>query len=78
MIAGPIAALGDNERAARLLGASQRQLDELGVSIQPADKMEIDDYQIKVRKQLGDIEYNKAFREGWALSKKKALAEALA
>lgn len=77
MIAGPIGAIGDSERAARLLAASEAQMEAMGASLQPGDKHEVDRFINTIWEQLGEIEYNKAWTEGREMTMEQALAEAM-
>jgi non-specific serine/threonine protein kinase len=76
MIAGPIGAKGNPRLAARLLAAVEAQLETMGASIQPQDMLEVDQYRETVRQQLGEMEFNKAWAEGRALTMEQALAMA--
>jgi predicted ATPase/class 3 adenylate cyclase len=77
IITGPIGAKGKPRLAARLLAASEAQFETMGASIQPQDKLEVDQFKETVREQLGETEFNKAWAEGRALTREQALAEAL-
>ncbi len=77
MLAGPVGASGQPELAARLFGASESILQDLGASLQPADKIEIDRYQDDVRAQLDERTFEKAWAEGRAMSLEDAVALAL-
>jgi tetratricopeptide (TPR) repeat protein len=77
MIAGPIGAKGDLECAARLLAASETQIEAMGASVQPADKLEVDQFKNAVREQLGETEFNKAWAEGQGMTMEQALAIAV-
>ncbi|NCF67340.1 MAG: tetratricopeptide repeat protein [Chloroflexi bacterium] len=77
MIAGPIGARGDPRRAARLLAASEAQLETMGASIQPQDKFEVDEFENAVREQLDETEFDKAWAAGRALTMEQALAEVM-
>ena len=76
-IAGPICAKGDPKQAARLVSASETQLETMGASIQPADKLEVDRYKEAVREQLGDTEFKKAWAEGQAMTLEQTIKYAL-
>jgi len=76
-LAGPIARLGDLEKAARLLGASTAGMDSLGITQQPADQIEFDKFQLFVRQAMGEEAYQKAWQEGHKLSIEEALDYAL-
>ncbi len=77
MLTGPVGANGQPERAARLFGASESILQNLGASLQPADQIEIDRYQDDVRAQLDEKTFEKAWAEGRAMSIEDAVAYAL-
>ncbi len=77
IIAGPIGAKGKPRLAARLLGASEAQLETMGASIPPQDKLEVDQFKEAVREQLGETEFNKAWAEGRGMSMEQALAKAM-
>jgi len=77
MTAGPIGAKGKPRLAARLLAASEAQLEIMGASIKPQDKFEIDRFINAIREQLGETEFNKAWAEGRAMTLEQALAEAI-
>ena len=77
MIAGPIGAKGDAECAARLLGASESQLEAMNARVQPGDKGEIDNYKNVIERQLGETEFVKALVEGRGMTKEQALAMAM-
>jgi hypothetical protein len=76
-LGGPVAAKGLPELAARLFGASESILQDLGASLQPADKIEIDRYRDDVRAQLDESTFEKAWAEGRAMSLEDAVALAL-
>jgi tetratricopeptide (TPR) repeat protein len=75
--AGPIGAKGKPGLAARLLAASEVQLEIMGASIKPQDQFEIDRFEEAVREQLGETEFNKAWVEGRAMTLEQALAEVI-
>jgi non-specific serine/threonine protein kinase len=77
MLAGPVGANGQPERAARLLGASEGILCSLDASLQPADKIEIDCYLADIRAQLDEKIYREACSQGRAMSIEDAVAYAL-
>jgi non-specific serine/threonine protein kinase len=76
-IAGPICAKGNPRRAARLLSASEGQFEAMGASIQPGDKLEVDQFKNAIREQLGEIEFNKVWAEGQTMSLEEAVTSAL-
>jgi tetratricopeptide (TPR) repeat protein len=72
-LAGPIAELGDYERAARLLGAADAEMESLGTNQQPVDQIEIGQFRTSVRKALG----KEAFQEAWQAGHELSIDEAL-
>jgi non-specific serine/threonine protein kinase len=76
-ISGPISAKGKPRRAALLLAASRAQLEAMGASTQPADKLELDQFKKAIREQLGETEFNKAWDEGQRMTMEQALAMAM-
>jgi hypothetical protein len=76
-LAGPLAALGRPKAAARLLGASNAQLETLGADQQPADQFEIKKFIEDVRALLGDDEFSKAWAEGQKMTTQEAAQYAL-
>jgi tetratricopeptide (TPR) repeat protein len=76
-LAGPIARLGDYEKAARLLGASTAGMDSLGITQQPADQIEFDKFQLFVRQAMGEDAYQAAWQEGHEMSIEDALDYAI-
>jgi len=77
MLAGPVAAQGKARRAATLLGASEAIFESMSVSLQPADKVEIDGYVALAREQLGEPEFEEAWAEGRRMTSEQAIAFAL-
>ena len=77
ILSGPIAAQGNPEKAARLLGASDILLKAMGLGLQPADQPEIDRYEADVRQQLGEEAFKAAWEKGQAMSLEQAIAFAL-
>lgn len=76
MLAGPVVAKGQPERAARLLGASEGDLQSLGAGLQPADQFEIDRYVVDVKNKLDALSFEKAWAEGRLMSLDEAVAYA--
>ncbi len=76
-MAGPIAAKGDPERAACLLGAGEALLDELGVSQQKGDQIEIDRYIAAVRAKLDEATFAAAWERGRSMTLEQAIDLAL-
>ena len=76
-VAGPLAALGHAERAARLLGASEALLEALDASQQSGDQPEVDLYVAVVRELLDEDTLQAAWAEGRTLSLEHAIDLAL-
>jgi predicted ATPase/DNA-binding CsgD family transcriptional regulator len=76
-LAGPMAKLGEPERAARLLGASDALLESMCASHQPSDQPEIDLYIALIRSQLGEEAYQQAWQAGREMGFPEAVAFAL-
>jgi non-specific serine/threonine protein kinase len=77
ILSGPIAAQGNPERAACLLGASDILLKAMGLGLQPADQPEIDRFEADVREQLGEEAFQFAWEKGQAMSLEQAIDFAL-
>jgi tetratricopeptide (TPR) repeat protein len=77
VLAGPTASKGQPERAARLLGASDSLLEEMGVGLQAGDQFEIDRYIDAVRKSLDQEVFHAAWEEGQTMTLDEAIAYAL-
>jgi predicted ATPase len=77
ILAGPVARLGDPERAARLLGAVDAGLDLLGVHHDMVDQIDIDKFQISIRQALGAEAFQEAWQAGYEMSIQEALDYAL-
>ena len=60
-----------------LIGASESILQNLGASLQPADKIEIDRYWDDVRAQLDESTFEKAWAEGRVMPFEGTVALAL-
>lgn len=76
-LAGPAAKLGYPQRAARLLGAANAELESLGTGHQPSDQIEIKMFILDVRQALSPEEFQKAWDEGRAMSIREAVGYAL-
>jgi len=74
MLAGPLAAQDRAEQAATLLGASAGIFERMAVTLQPADRVEIDDYIAHVRQLLGPSTFDAAWQTGRVLTFEQALA----
>jgi predicted ATPase/DNA-binding CsgD family transcriptional regulator len=77
ILAGPTAALGASQRAARLLGASQALLERYEVQHQPSDAPEIQRYIAAVQSQLGAQDLQAAWQAGSAMTLQEAISYAL-
>ncbi|MFN2223635.1 MAG: ATP-binding protein, partial [Candidatus Promineifilaceae bacterium] len=78
MLAGPLTSQGRVEQAARILGASEGIFERMAVSLQPADRVEIDRYISQTRQALGAAAFDAAWHAGRAMSTEQALTYALA
>jgi predicted ATPase/DNA-binding CsgD family transcriptional regulator len=76
-MAGPISRLGDHEKAARLLGASDAWMLSSGINQQPADQIEVEKFQSAVRQALGEEAFQQAWQAGHEMSIEEALDYAL-
>jgi hypothetical protein len=76
-LSGPVAARGNPEQAAQLLGASDALLKAMGLRQQPQEQPEIDRFKMAVRKQLDDESFQSAWAKGQAMSLEQATAFAL-
>ena len=77
IIAGSLAALGQPERAARLLGVSELFLERIGAFNMPADRQEFDRIRAQVTDVLGDAAFQSALADGRKMTLEQAVAEAL-
>jgi non-specific serine/threonine protein kinase len=73
-LAASIAALGQPQRAARLLGASESALESMGALHQPQGKLVVDRSIAAVRAQLDEA----TFEAAWAVGRKMTLEQAVA
>jgi len=76
-LAGAIGELGQAQRAARLLGASESALERFGAFHQLNDKPEIDAIITAVHARLDDAAFLAAWTEGRELTLEQAVAQAL-
>ena len=74
IMAGLLAAQEDAERGAWLMGAGEAMHDLSGHIMQPADKIEIFQYQSNLRELLGDAAYQERVLEGRQMSLDEVLA----
>jgi len=70
-------AQGDPTRAARLLGASEALRSAIGAYMWPAEQIEWDRHVESARAQVDEVEWDRAWQEGLAMSVEAALAYAL-
>jgi hypothetical protein len=76
-LAGVAAHAGDRARAGRLLGITQRLLDDSGAALEPYLAALFAETQATVRAELGEEGADEAFQAGRSLPRRDALAEAL-
>ena len=74
---GVLGALGEPERATRLLAAGDTQLAAIGSRWQPTDQIEVDKLIALVRDQLDDETFDRLWTEGASMSLEDALELAL-
>jgi hypothetical protein len=67
-MAGPVAMLGNPQKAATMLGASARLISEMGIDFHPNDQAEIAEYTAVVRELLGETAFEEAWMEGQAMA----------
>ena len=77
-LAGPLTWLGQEEKAARLLGASAALLVEMGVVPHPSDIHELALYTADVRARLDETAFETMYAEGGAMTLPQAVDYALA
>lgn len=68
---------GRPEQAAVLYGASESILQTLGAKLQPADKIEVDQYLLSIHEQLDDKLFEKSMAIGKEMSFEQAVSFAL-
>ena len=76
-LAGPLTWLGQEKKAARLLGASAALLVEMGVIPHPSDIQELALYTSDVRDRLDETTFEALYAEGGALTLQQAVDYAL-
>jgi len=76
-LSGPATIRGNPERAAQLLGASNALQKAMGLDYQLTDKPEIDRFEAAARVQLGEEQFESAWKKGQAMSFEQAVAFAL-
>jgi predicted ATPase/class 3 adenylate cyclase len=77
VMAGVYTYISPPEKGAQLMGAGEAMLEPTGVFLQPADKIEIVQYQLDLKERLGETAYNKAFLEGRQMNLEEVIATAL-
>jgi hypothetical protein len=77
VLAGTFCWLGQPERAARLLGASEAAAERMGAFHHPSDRLEITRIITNVRAQLDEAAFEAARIEGRKLTLEQATADAL-
>jgi predicted ATPase/DNA-binding winged helix-turn-helix (wHTH) protein len=73
-ISGVAGARHRPEHAARLFGAIDRILDDLGAQLWPADRLDYEHHVAVVRAQIDETTFRRAHREGWLLPFDEAVA----
>jgi len=76
-LAGPLHRLGNPEKAARLLGASDTIQDQYGTEYQSTDLPEVERIKTAVRDDMGEKAFDQAYREGTEMSPYEAVDYAL-
>jgi len=76
-LAGPVAALGQPRKAARLLGAANTHLQALGLDQQPADQPDLRRFLQAVLQALGEDEFQAEWDRGQAMTLQEAVDWAL-
>jgi len=71
-------AVGDAERAARLYGAAEARFGSMGFHVSAPDREEYDRMRAAARERLGEEAWERAWREGHAMTPEQAHAYALA
>ncbi len=77
VLSGSLAAMGEPERAARLLAASEVALERMGAVVEPRDQAEVERDIADIRTLLGEAAFQSAWAEGAKLMPEQAFAEAL-
>jgi hypothetical protein len=71
--AGLALALGDVERAVRLMGATAAYIDKLGAPLAPADRVDLEQAEASARTQIDYLRFDQHWNEGSLLSLQEAL-----
>jgi tetratricopeptide (TPR) repeat protein len=77
MLAEAARALGQGQRAARLLGTAERAWEETSVSLSLGDKIDLEQISEAVRADMPEALFGAAWAEGHALTREEAIAYAL-
>ena len=77
VLAGPIGQMGEPEKAAVLLGASEALMEEMGAVFQRPDNKEIEKFKEDVRAKLEEATWKKAWAEGQAMTLEQAITYAI-
>ena len=75
-LAGILAINGEPEQAARLFGAAELILENIG-ALEPADQLDFDNYKRLVREQLNEVAFEKARAKGRSMTMEQAIQYAL-
>lgn len=76
-LAGPVAKLGEPEKAAKILAASTKMMAELGLDFHPYDQAAVAQYEADIRELLEDTTFDRAWAEGYLMSYEEAVLLAL-
>ena len=76
-LSGPLARLGEPEKAARILGATVALMAGVGTSYQPSDQHEIDKFESYVRTKMDKDTYDRLFAEGQKMTLNEAIEYAI-
>jgi len=77
VLSGSLAAVGEPERAARLLGAAETTLSRIGAHIETTDRPEYERINREVRTLLDEATFQAAWAEGRKMTLEQAVADAL-
>lgn len=76
VLAGALGRLGEPQKAARLLGASESLREEMGAAFRRQDQRQLDRYVTDARARLDEDTFDAAWREGQTMSLEQAVAYA--
>ncbi|MGB3713316.1 MAG: protein kinase [Candidatus Promineifilaceae bacterium] len=77
VLAGPLASQEHATQATTVLGASEVIFQRMAVTLQPADRVEIESYIDQTRQLLDEKAFDAAWHRGWSMTTDQALAYAL-